>query len=150
MAAPGDRLRMFLDESYLLECPSCKTHFHFHAENVVIRVCVRCNVAKPLKDFKYDSDTSYRQSCKPCFEAGRGKNKIEGLKKLTYTIITCVACLREGESEAGSKVIFCSKGLFDSLDPIVEHRHQKNVFKAEPGREFNKEKEKQHLPTNER
>ena len=125
--------RMFIDSSFLLRCPHCEQHFHFDQENLVLRSCILCKLTKRLSDFKYPSDLSHRLICNSCHENRKGKHLIHNLNGLTHTIITCTACLQEGQSEAGAKVIFCSKGAFDSLDPVVMHKHQKSIFKGTGG-----------------
>ena len=128
MAGPKPIIdRMFLDESFLINCPKCNHTHPFKINKVVSRKCARCEEVKAIINFKYESERTYRVICNSCKEDKRGTRNVKS--KFSYTMMPCGTCLQEGKSEGEATVIVNSKGVFDELgENPVYHIHQKGIY----------------------
>lgn len=118
------RERMFIDETFFIECPSCKKSHRFSLLHSLKRECIACKQVLKTSDFKYGSETSYRNICNICKQKKKTKARDDSLG-LTYTMMPCGKCLELGRSVGDATVRINSKGVFDAEGL---HEHQTGIY----------------------
>lgn len=117
--------RMFIDNTFYIFCPHCQKDFQFLVHQNLKRECMDCHKILLMDNFKYGSDTTYRNICNICKEKKKYKTKMYK-PELTYTMMPCGTCLEQGVSIGEATVRVNSKGVWDSEGL---HKHQEGIYK---------------------